>query len=202
MIFFTSDLHFGHKNIIPYCNRPFATLEEMHDFIVKLWNDTIKPEDTVYMLGDFSLNPKWSKLIVPKLNGSKILIAGNHDAVWSNEQGKLRTVQVEKYLNDGWKEVHKYLTIEFNGVKVLLSHLPYKSNTEHDQRYIEHRPVDNGEWLFHGHLHGAYKKLGKQIDVGIDAHEMRILSESDMIELMSNNGDVKSNVVKSNNKVG
>ena len=60
MRWFTSDWHFGHRNVIDYCNRPFSSVEEMNDKLVELWNNTIKPEDEVWFLGDFSMNPKWS----------------------------------------------------------------------------------------------------------------------------------------------
>ena len=51
--FFTSDTHFGHANIIKYCNRPFSSLEEMNSTIIRNWNEMVKPEDTVFFLGDF-----------------------------------------------------------------------------------------------------------------------------------------------------
>ena len=54
MIYFTSDLHFGHKNIIQYENRPFNNIEEMDNKIIKMWNNTLNEEDTIYILGDFS----------------------------------------------------------------------------------------------------------------------------------------------------
>ena len=78
-IFFGSDFHFGHQNILNYCSRPYRDLEEMHLAIVSIWNNTVTPEDTVYVLGDFSLNPKWAELMLPQMNGTKILIKGNHD---------------------------------------------------------------------------------------------------------------------------
>ena len=55
---FTSDLHFGHKNVITYCDRPWATVEEMNEALIKIWNDTVHPKDTVYCLGDFSMSTR------------------------------------------------------------------------------------------------------------------------------------------------
>ena len=51
-LFFTSDTHFDHKNIIRYCNRPFSSIEEMNNFLIKRWNATVGPDDTVFHLGD------------------------------------------------------------------------------------------------------------------------------------------------------
>ena len=78
MTYFISDLHFGHYNIIRYCNRPFSCVEEMDEQIIERWNKKVKPEDTVYILGDLALSK--SKLqLVERLNGEKHLIIGNHD---------------------------------------------------------------------------------------------------------------------------
>ena len=79
-IYVTSDPHFSHSNIIKYCNRPFSTVEEMDETLIKNWNDVVRPEDTVICLGDFALTSKEEIIRIGKsLNGNKILILGNHD---------------------------------------------------------------------------------------------------------------------------
>lgn len=178
--YFTSDLHFGHKNVINYCNRPFNDLDEMHDRIIKVWNNTIRKKDIVYVLGDFSLNPKWSKLIVPKLNGYKILIAGNHDAC--HISNKKNEKFIKRYLEE-WDEVHsQFHSINLKNNQLIgLSHLPY--DNAYDSRYSEYKPFDIGCILAHGHLHGHYIKNGRQIDVSWDAHQ-KIISEDELISII------------------
>ena len=80
MIYFIADTHFNHENIIKYCNRPFKNTEEMNEYIIKKWNSVVKSEDIVYHLGDvgFGTIDELKKLLA-KLNGTKILVMGNHD---------------------------------------------------------------------------------------------------------------------------
>jgi calcineurin-like phosphoesterase family protein len=80
---FTADLHFGHRNIISYCDRPFSDVGEMNDVLVRNWNDTVADGDTVWVVGDFALGKIAETLpIVGMLNGEKTLVAGNHDHCW------------------------------------------------------------------------------------------------------------------------
>lgn len=78
--FFIADTHFGHENIIKYCNRPFKSTTEMNRVLIDNWNRTVKDEDIVWMLGDFAFGSKdYIKSITSQLNGRKKLILGNHD---------------------------------------------------------------------------------------------------------------------------
>jgi calcineurin-like phosphoesterase family protein len=61
-IFFTSDHHFGHENIIRYCNRPFTSVQQMNEIMILRWNGAVLPEDEVYYLGDFAMKSD----LVPK----------------------------------------------------------------------------------------------------------------------------------------
>ncbi len=80
-IYITSDTHFNHKTMIQQQWRKFKTTTEMNEFIIKQWNSVVKPEDTVYHLGDVALNKKtyYCEHIEPMLNGKIIYIRGNHD---------------------------------------------------------------------------------------------------------------------------
>lgn len=83
MIFFTSDLHLGHANVICHCNRPFASVEEMDETLIRNWNQRVKTNDTVYVLGDLMFrNQKPPEEYLDRLKGRKHLITGNHDRDW------------------------------------------------------------------------------------------------------------------------
>ena len=81
-IWFTSDTHFNHNNIIRFCNRPWNTVEEMDKALIENWNSVVKPDDIVFHLGDFAFAPnsKW-KTLLQALNGKIYLIVGNHDEI-------------------------------------------------------------------------------------------------------------------------
>ena len=80
-LFFTSDLHFGHRNVIGFCNRPYADEKEMGESLIKNWNDTVGEDDIIFVLGDtFWFNDSRSiKKVLGKLNGEIYFIPGNHD---------------------------------------------------------------------------------------------------------------------------
>jgi len=108
MIWCTADQHFFHKNIIEYCSRPFADIDEMHRIIINRHNSLVDEDDLVIMMGDLTIrfgNRYFNvvKEIVEQLNGIKILIRGNHDK-WTGS----------KYREMGFFSVHKKL--EVNGV--------------------------------------------------------------------------------------
>jgi len=187
--FFTSDLHFSHRNVINYCKRPYKDVTEMNNAIVQEWNRVVGPDDIVYILGDVSLNPKVVEEWVPKLNGVLYLIHGNHDATYPIAHGKPNrkaSKMKERYHTAGFKAVLDQTTVELkNGRKVLLSHLPYSSTKNYDDRFMDMRPKDNGLFLLHGHLHAKYLKNKNMIDVGWD-QKHSLFSEEEIINLIDN----------------
>lgn len=78
-IWFISDTHFTHENIIGYCGRPFANATEMDEVMVANWNAHVRPQDHIYHLGDVAMDKKAVEAIMPRLQGHKRLVRGNHD---------------------------------------------------------------------------------------------------------------------------
>jgi calcineurin-like phosphoesterase family protein len=174
---FTSDHHFGHKNIIEYCNRPFDSVEEMNEALVASWNRSVRPDDTVYYLGDFSLKRHVMEQYVQRLNGCKILIAGNHDSCHpSNHGGKWDHLAIySKYFEEVLEE-H-----EWEGC--MLHHMPY--HDEDDHRFPEYRPISDGRILLHGHVHQRWLCNERQINVGVDVWDFEPVHEDRIRELIA-----------------
>lgn len=84
-IFFTADMHFGHENMISFVDyngqkiRPFNTCQECDELMIENWNSMVRPQDKIYVLGDVCFNKNLGDKIMPRLNGKKCLIRGNHD---------------------------------------------------------------------------------------------------------------------------
>jgi calcineurin-like phosphoesterase family protein len=111
--FYISDLHFGHKNCIAFDDRPFNSIEEMDEVLIKNWNSVVSNDDTVYILGDmFWYKPDKAIEILEQLNGRKRLIKGNHDRCHDN--------QFRKYFD----KISDYEEINDNGRNVVLCHYP------------------------------------------------------------------------------
>ena len=144
-VFFTSDLHFGHENVIRFDNRPFSSVEEMDETLVRRWNAKVGVGDLVYVLGDFiwrSRNDDASGLI-RSLNGSKILIKGNHDRFLHNSKVKDALAAVKDYddicvtLEDGTKKrciLSRYFIPMYNGHFYQAIHLHGHSHVTEEAR--------------------------------------------------------------------
>ena len=188
---FTSDIHFKHRNIIPYCLRPYDDVNEMNEAIIKQWNSQVKPEDEVWMIGDFSINKKSTldKRLVSILNGKKHIILGNHDTGFNTLHNNKDCVDThvkiaKKYLEAGWVfvDIIKYMMLK-DGTHVVITHLP--PDNGYDSRYSEFKLANNPAFNYvHGHLHGHYRKKRNMVDVCYDA-ELRLLSEEELIGLVN-----------------
>lgn len=171
---FTSDNHFGHANVIGYCDRPFATVEAMDAELIRRWNQRVGLTDTVYILGDFALCKKPRREeIISSLNGTKILVRGNHDGD-AQDCKKVFQMVCERMK----VRIAKKLNVE-------MSHFPYECI---DGRYPERHPKDQGNWILHGHVHQHWKKRGRQINVGVDVWGYAPVSKEEILAVIQNAG--------------
>lgn len=182
---FTADLHLGHTNIIRYCDRPYADVGAMNRSLVEGWNDTVSTDDTVWVLGDVALGSISDTLtMVSELKGRKLLLAGNHDRCWTGHRRRAEGWS-ERYLDAGFAEVHQgQIQVLVAGMNILACHFPYRGDSHDQDRYTEHRPVDRGQWLLHGHVHQRWRQWGRMINVGVDVWGYRPVSEQAIAQLV------------------
>lgn len=141
-IFYTSDNHFNHKNIIGYCARPYANVDEMHEDMIRRWNAVVGADDVVYHLGDFGFGSFESlRGFVQRLNGQKIIVKGNHDK------------GIPRLLEMGFQAACNSMEREDGGVRWLLIHNPYGVTAKN---------------VLCGHVHEKWERKGNVINVGVD----------------------------------
>jgi calcineurin-like phosphoesterase family protein len=165
-VWFTSDEHYGHRNIIRYSARPFGDLAEMHDELVRRHNGLVGPDDFVWHLGDFALDERLVRQYLPRLNGRHGLVVGNHDKCHPCHHGHVAAV--ERYRRYGFAQVTRGFVEKMGGRDVRVEHMPYRGDHSAEERYREHRPVDQGMPLLHGHVHEAWKTRDRMINCGVD----------------------------------
>jgi calcineurin-like phosphoesterase family protein len=170
-VYFISDTHFGHANVIKYSKRPFADVEEMNEALIANWNAVVKRGDRVYHLGDFSfVGPEVTKAILSRLTGEIHLIRGNHD------------YHMPAHVENLFASVRDLHMVKIDGQKVFLSH--YAMRTWESSHH--------GSWNLHGHSHGTLPRLEgyKQADMGVDCWGYRpvpfeeIQAQMDAIEFL------------------
>jgi len=155
--FFTADQHFGHKNILRYCNRPWDNINDHDLALVDLHNSCVKPDDLVYYLGDFALCAQgYIQGALQRLNGRKVLIRGNHDK------------PIKGHLTQYFEEIYDYKKIVVEGQHIVLFHYPIAN--WHMKHY--------GAWHLHGHSHGNFPSSVPQqmVDVGVDMWDYKPVS--------------------------
>jgi calcineurin-like phosphoesterase family protein len=152
-IYFVSDNHYFHKNIQKFCpdTRKGKDVSEMNEMMIDAHNERVRPNDTVYFLGDFSFGQaQETKSVIRRLNGQKHLILGNHDKV----------IRGDKSIQDMFETVQDYKTISIEKIKIVMFHYPMR----------EWESMHYGAYHLFGHVHGnlVNKPHGRSMDVGID----------------------------------
>jgi calcineurin-like phosphoesterase family protein len=196
-LYWTSDWHIGHKNVLAFDNRPFKDLDEMHTVLIKNFNMFVPDHGITYFLGDMGLcSNGLLKSVIDQLKGTKILVRGNHD-------GKM-----DSMYNAGFDVVIDKAQITIGKTIITMSHCPlydvYRENTfdmkgangtenwhgegKHRNKYTFE---DFGQAHLHGHIHSpnggkSQKILGNQYDIGVCANKYKPVSFDTIQSFISN----------------
>lgn len=171
-VFFTSDTHFHHANIIKYSNRPFKNTVDMNDALISNWNQKVGKNDLIYHLGDFSFGREdyLFDSVFNRLNGKIVFIQGNHDSLVRKNRNKFYNY------HEGGHE------IRIGGQDISLNH--YAGLTWNKKHH--------GAWMLCGHTHyncPVTRKdgtaIGKILDVGVDGHDFFPYSIKEIGEIMA-----------------
>ena len=136
MIYYTADLHLGHVNVIRHCDRPFVSVEEMDEALIRNWNSRVHKNDTVYIVGDlFFRNRCPCESYLDELKGRKHLVIGNHDSSW------MKKTNWPGY----FESVNGLITMKDNGRLVTMCHYPMMTwpDSRHDS------------YMVFGHIHNS-----------------------------------------------
>lgn len=148
-VYFTSDTHFNHTNIIGFCNRPFKDVNEMNETLIANWNRVVGADDIVFHLGDFCFgnSTEWTS-ILNRLNGKIYLILGNHDIQ-----------NLKRGCCDGFEAILMQMYIEIGKQTIYLNHCPF----------LCYGGAYKDTWQLFGHVHT------RENNTGIDAPRLHML---------------------------
>ena len=176
--FFISDCHFGHKNIIKYCNRPYTSIEEMDEDLIDKWNKKVHKNDIIYIVGDlFYFKVDNVSSILDRLKGKKFLIRGNHDSFF------LKKIDQTKYFID----VLSYYETSLRDNQLTLCHYPMYSwkNSRKKNSYLIFGHVHNNKDLY---WFDYYCQNDKTLNAGVDVNNFEPVNFD---ELKQNNNEFK-----------
>lgn len=182
MIFFTADLHLGHANIIKHCERPFSSVEEMDEHLISAWNKSVRPTDSIYILGDLIFRSAASpESYLSRLRGKKHLILGNHDKDW------VKKADMSQY----FLSVERFVEISDGQHKITLCHYPLMSWNH----------MAKGSYMIHGHIHNnceafyfpMLRQMPNLLNAGVEINDYHPVSFDDLVK---NNEAFKSERTK------
>lgn len=197
-IYFTSDWHIGHANVLVFDQRPFQDLDHMHTVLVNNYNATVGFQDLCYFLGDVGFGKSdLLQSVLQRLNGTKVCILGNHD------KGATAMRRM------GFDVVMNMCAIEVAGKLVTMTHCPLRgiwredtsnmkgaAEGDHWHGEARHRLFsiqDFGQFHLHGHTHKSAEEriLDRQWDVGVRANGYRPVSIKAIESWIAKSGKLK-----------
>lgn len=179
MIYFTADTHFFHSNIVSFSNRPYKSMTDMNDQLVKNWNDTVRDKDEIYVIGDFMWPKGFTdderRELIFRLNGKIHIVPGDHD---------LPSDQMKKITNYSVLIHDKVHVVKEKDNVFVLCHWPMRNWPSSHWNSIH---------LF-GHVHNNYKPdplfvYGRSFNVGVDVWNYRPVSLTQIIEKVNTLGN-------------
>ena len=183
-VFFTADQHFGHANIIKFCNRPFSDAQAMDYALIDKWNAKVPPDGIVFHLGDFTLGDSPDAVhYFGAVNGTIKILANpwHHDKRWLGYLDRYPDYPYRSASNHPVEILPPLVMLERrDGEKwplpIMLCHYPMG---EWDRSHY-------GAWHLHGHSHGKYRseRGGRIMDVGADNCGYAPISFGDVFEWM------------------
>ena len=183
-VWFIADTHFGHANIIRFCNRPFESVEEMNETLVSNWNDRVAPSDIVFVLGDLFFRCDDPEPILDRLAGRKRLILGNHDSSWTGKVPSRRH----------FESVDSFYEGSIGACGATLCHYPMPEWPHGARTYMIHGHI-------HNNTHEDYWPLlavrDRVLNAGVDINGFRPVS---LDELVENNRRFKSEWLRSRSR--
>lgn len=176
MVYFISDTHFGHENILKLCRRPYESIEAMNEALIGAWNERVTGRDTVYIVGDLFYRCPDPEAILCRLKGRKRLIVGNHDSSWMDKLD----------LNRYFVSVDNMLVTTDGEHQLTLCHYPLLTWKRQQTSY-----------MIHGHIHANTDSdffplicaRERMLNAGVDINGMRPVSFE---ELIANNQAFKA----------
>lgn len=176
--YYIADTHFGHENIIRFCDRPFDNVQDMNCVIVENWNARVRPDDEVWIVGDFAYRSAESPTgILRELNGRKHLILGNHDFKW------IKNVQLDRW----FESVDMMAQTEDEGRRIVLCHYPLMTVPRHFVNVFGHIHNDRsaGYW-------SLLSTMENSLNAGVEVNGYQPVT---LVELERNNAVWRSGSV-------
>lgn len=176
-IWFTSDTHFGHANVIRFNKRPFKDVEQMDAILIKNWNSVVGYQDDVYHLGDFSLTSAERSLrILEQLNGRIHLIKGNHE----------KSVLEKSFTREKFAWIKDYYELKVDDPDARGKHSQQSIVLLHYAMKVWNKS-HHGSWHLYGHSHGSLPDdiNSLSFDVGVDSHDYFPISYDEVKRIMS-----------------
>lgn len=199
-IYFTADWHVGHANCLKFDKRPFRDLNHMHESLIKNFNYLVPKHGITYFLGDMGFRGNGLlRSIIDQLNGTKVLVRGNHDG------------KSDAMYNAGFDVVVEKAQISIGNNIITMTHCPLHGVYREDTRNMRsHTPGENwhkeakhmhkysiedfGQFHLHGHIHSSKTKTisskiddtGRQMDVGVTAWNYKPVTMSDIMSWIDN----------------